>query len=55
MFRWFKHITDAAEACKVKDGGRNRKQSTVSQTSTGGTVVDTSSSDVTSPVTPSFS
>jgi len=57
--RWFKHITDAAEAYKVKDGGRSPKQSGLSQPSdghvdAGGPALDTSTSsaDVTSPVTP---
>ena len=59
--RWFKHITDAAEAYKVKDGGRGRKPPGLSQISDGslstsGAALDTSSSsaDVTSPVTPSY-
>lgn len=59
--RWFKHITDAAEAYKTKDGGRARKPPGLSQISdgslsVGGAVLDTSSSsvDVTSPVTPSY-
>ena len=56
--RWFKHITDAAEAYKVKDGGRGRKSSGLSQIADGssGATLDTSLSpvDTTSPVTPSY-
>jgi len=64
VVRWFKHITDAAEAYRVKDGGRGRKPPAgLSQTVSDGSLsssaaaaaLDTSSSsvDVTSPVTPS--
>jgi len=56
FLRWFKHITDAVEAYRLQNGDDGRKQSGLSESSSGGAALDTSLSsvDVTSPITPSF-